>query len=63
LTRSWVLDWRGCFKQEMMWDAPSSFGLWAWPLEASHSAHPEPLVPTFSPCLWTLDKVWRGLLT
>jgi hypothetical protein len=27
LTRSWVLDWRGCFKQEMMWDAPSSFGL------------------------------------
>jgi hypothetical protein len=28
LTRSWPLDWRGCFGQGMKWDAPSSFGLW-----------------------------------
>jgi hypothetical protein len=36
LTRSWPLDWKNCFGQGIKWDAPSSFGLWAWPLEASH---------------------------
>jgi hypothetical protein len=27
LTRSWPLDWKNCFGQEIKWDAPSSFGL------------------------------------
>jgi hypothetical protein len=40
LTRSWPLDWRGCFEQGIKWNAPSSFGLWAWPLEASHYGRP-----------------------
>jgi hypothetical protein len=40
LTRSWPLNWRGCFGQGRKWDAPSSFGLWAWLLEASRYFHP-----------------------
>jgi hypothetical protein len=36
LVRPWPLDWRVCFGQGVEWDVPSSFGLWAWPLEASH---------------------------
>jgi hypothetical protein len=59
--RSWPLDWRGCFGQWINWDALSSFGLWAWPLEASHSALPWSnsyiLLATFNPFLWTLNKV------
>jgi hypothetical protein len=35
-----VVDWRGCFGQGIKHDAPSSFGLWVWPLEASHDGHP-----------------------
>ena len=30
LTRSWPLDWKGCFGQGIKWDAPSSFELWAY---------------------------------
>jgi len=40
LTRSWPLDWRDCFGHEIKWDAPSSFGLWAWLLEASQYGRP-----------------------
>ena len=40
LTRSWPLDWRGCFGQGIKWDAPSSFGVWALPLEALHYDRP-----------------------
>jgi hypothetical protein len=35
-----MLDWRFCFRQGIKWDDPSSFGLWAQPLEASHYGHP-----------------------
>jgi hypothetical protein len=35
-----VVDWRGCFGHGIKWDAPSSFGLWVRPLEASHDGHP-----------------------
>ena len=40
LTRYWQLDWRGCIGHGIKWDTPSSFGLWACPLEASHSGRP-----------------------
>jgi hypothetical protein len=36
-TRSWPLDWRGCFGQGIKWVAPLG---WAWPLEASHYGRP-----------------------
>jgi hypothetical protein len=39
-TRSWLLDWMGRFARGVKWDAPSSFGLWAKPLEASHYGRP-----------------------
>jgi hypothetical protein len=34
LTRSWPLDWRGCFEQGIKWDAPLGldFGLGLWRL-------------------------------
>jgi len=42
------------------WDAPSSFGLWAWPLEASHYAHLKDPIPIvcglFSAHLFGLSK-------
>jgi hypothetical protein len=47
LTRSWPLDWRDCFGHVIKWDAPFSFGLWAWPLEASHYARPKAPIPIF----------------
>jgi hypothetical protein len=37
LTRSWPLDWRDRFGHGINWDGPSSFGLWTWPLQASHA--------------------------
>jgi hypothetical protein len=43
LTRSWPLDWRGCFGQAIKWDASDEcyrFELWAWPLETSHYDRP-----------------------
>jgi hypothetical protein len=64
LTWSWPLDWRGCFEQRIKWDAPSFFGLWACPLEASHYAQLKAPIPTFyklcifSPFRWTLNKIW-----
>jgi hypothetical protein len=27
MTRSWLLDWRGCFEQGIEWDAPPSLGM------------------------------------
>jgi hypothetical protein len=33
-----AVDWRGFYGHGIKWDAPSSFGPWAWPLEASHYA-------------------------
>jgi len=47
LTRSWPLDWIGCFGQERERDAPSFFRLWAWPLEASHYVQPKAPVAIF----------------
>jgi hypothetical protein len=64
LTRSWLLDWEGYFKQGIKWDASFGFGLWAWPLEASNYAQLKAPLPIFcwlyifSPFLWTLNKVW-----
>jgi hypothetical protein len=49
------------------WDAlgvhGQRYGLWTWPLKASHYARPKaPLTSSFlaifSPFLWTLNKVW-----
>jgi hypothetical protein len=63
LTKSWPLDWGGYFGHGIKWDAPSSFGLWGWPLEASHHARLKApilifLLTTFIPFLWTLNKFW-----
>jgi hypothetical protein len=62
LTRSWPLDWRGCFGQGLKWDALSFFGLWAWPCRASHYAWPKaPIVIfywLFSAHFFGLNKVW-----
>jgi hypothetical protein len=38
LTRSWPLDWRGYFEQRIKWTCSFEFGVWTWPLEASHYA-------------------------
>jgi hypothetical protein len=40
-----LLDWRGYFGQGTNSDVPSSFELWAWPLEASHCARPKAPIP------------------
>jgi hypothetical protein len=61
LTRSWMLDWRGCLVRNKV-GCSFGFGIWAWPLEASHYARPKTpltiLLDVFSPFLWTLNKVW-----
>jgi hypothetical protein len=37
----------GLFWADFKWDAPSSFGLWAWSLEASHYAWPKGPIPIY----------------
>jgi hypothetical protein len=61
LTRSWPLDRRGCFGQRIKWDACFSFGLWAWPLEASHYGHPsQEAMGVHGQKVWTLEfGLWR----
>jgi hypothetical protein len=58
LTRYWPLDWRGCFGKGLIWDARSSFGFWAWPLEASHYAQPKAPIPIF---YWLFSPHFFGL--
>jgi hypothetical protein len=58
LARYWLLDCRGCFGQEIKWDALSSFGIWPWPLEASHYAQPKAPIPIF---YWLFSSHFFGL--
>jgi hypothetical protein len=60
LTRSWPLDWRVCFGKGIKWDGPSSFGLWAWPLEALHHAGLKAPISIF---YWLFSAHFFGLLT
>jgi hypothetical protein len=52
-----VVRWGG-FGRGIKWDAPSSFGLWAWPLEASIYAQPKPPIPIL---YWLFSTHFFGL--
>jgi hypothetical protein len=55
-----VVRWRDCFEQGIKWDAPSSFGLRAWPLEASQCARPKAPILI---CYWLFWAYFFGLST
>jgi hypothetical protein len=62
LTRSWPLDWRGCFEQGIKWHAPLGldFGLDLWRLHTS--VWPSKLRGRGSswPKIWTLGLTFGG---
>jgi hypothetical protein len=60
LTRSWALDWRGYFEQGIKVACSFGFGLWAWPLEASHYAWPKAPLTIF---YWLFSAHFFGLST